>query len=110
MKTFYLLIIIMTLVGSVASLLLKRTSDSNSICDYFRNKYLYIGIGLYLLSSVLNIIVLRRMQYSVVLPLTSLTYVWTMIFACYFLGEKITSRKILGVVCIFAGAVCVALS
>lgn len=91
--------------GSVAALFLKRASDSGGIRSPILNVNLYIGDFLYLPSAVLNIWLLRIMDYSVVLPLTSLTYVWTMILSYIFLKEKITSRKIVGVTCILVGAV-----
>jgi uncharacterized membrane protein len=48
--------------------------------------------------------VLRFMEYSVVLPLTSITYIWTMLVSYLFLKEKITARKIAGVCLIVIGA------
>ena len=66
-----------------------------------------MGGFLYLAAAVLNIWLLRYLDYSVVLPLTSLTYVWTMILSKLFLNEKITGRKMAGVLLLLAGAVMV---
>ena len=73
------------------------------------NLNIYIGGLLYLLSAVLNIWILRFLDYSVVLPLTSLTYIWTMIISYLILKEKITIKKILGVAFILVGAVIVSI-
>lgn len=103
----FFLLIIMTMLGSAASLFLKKASGSDGIICMLKNINLYIGGGLYLASAVLNIYVLKFLDYSVVLPLTSLTYIWTMILSYMILKEKITRKKIGGVVLILIGAVCV---
>lgn len=101
----YLLIIIMTIVGSYASYFFKRSSRSSNktIIDTFFNTSVAIGILLYLTSSLINIYVLKMLPYSIVLPLTSLTYVWTMIISHFHLKEIITKRKIIGVISIGVG-------
>lgn len=70
-----------------------------------RSGNLYIGGILYIVSAGLNIWLLRYLDYSVVLPLTSFTYIWTMVLSCLILKEKITKAKIIGVVLILIGAV-----
>jgi len=40
-----------------------------------------------------------------VLPLTSITYIWTMLVSYLALKEKITKNKIIGVILICVGAV-----
>ena len=55
-----------------------------------------------------NIFILRYMDYSIILPMASLTYIWTMIIAYRLLGESITKRKIFGVIAIIVGAVLLA--
>ena len=105
----YAVLLVMTLMGSVASLFLKKASGTKGFIGMLRNINLYIGGGLYVLSAVLNIWVLRFLDYSVVLPLTSLTYMWTMFMSRIFLKEKITVRKIIGVVLIIVGAVFVSM-
>ena len=79
-----------------------------------KNINLYVGGFLYLLSAVINIWVLKWLDYSVVLPLTSLTYIWTMVLAYLILKEKITRGKFIGnliiiVILILIGAVCVSM-
>ena len=95
--------------GSVASLFLKKASGTEGLLALIKNPYLYIGGDLYLFSAVLNIWILRVLEYSVVLPLTSLTYIWTMVLSYFILKEKITKKKIGGVILILIGAICVSL-
>lgn len=99
----------MTLLGSIASLFLKKASRSDHFLKMLLNWNLYIGAGLYLASAVLNIWVLRYLDYSVVLPLTSITYIWTMILSYCILKETITKKKICGVGLIILGAIIVSL-
>lgn len=106
---YYLIILIMTLMGAVASIFFKRASESDGLLKMITNLNLYAGGGLYLASAILNIFVLRHMNYSVVLPLTSVTYIWTMVLSYLILKERISQKKVLGVVCIVVGAVCVAI-
>lgn len=105
----YVLILAMTLMGAIASIFLKRASSSENFIKMLMNMNLYVGGGLYVASALLNIVVLRYLNYSVVLPLTSVTYIWTMVLSYMVLKEKISKKKIMGVICIIIGAVCVAL-
>ena len=98
-------LLVMTLLGSVASLFLKRASGEAGIIAMLKNINLYVGGFIYLLSAVINIWVLKWLDYSVVLPLTSLTYIWTMTLAYLILKEKITRGKFIGNLIIIAGII-----
>ena len=100
-----LLILIMTWMGTIASVFFKKASGSRGIKGLFTNKYLWIGGMIYVGSAVMNIIVLRYLDYSVVLPLTSITYIWTMLVSFLFLKEHISVKQIIGVSLIVVGAV-----
>lgn len=104
MAVYYIVLIIMTIVGSVASLFLKKASGSESIIELLKNKNIYIGGFLYLASAILNIYILKYLDYSVVLPLTSITYIWTLVISYSILKEKISYKKVAGVICILIGA------
>lgn len=109
MIVYFICLLIMTVLGSVASLFLKKASGTDGIFAMIKNVNLYIGGFLYLASAILNIWLLRYLEYSVVLPLTSLTYIWTMVFSYMILKEKITKKKICGVFLILIGAICVSI-
>ena len=100
-----LLILLMTWMGTIASVFFKKASGSSGLKSLITNKYLWIGGLIYVGSAVLNIIVLRYLDYSVVLPLTSITYIWTMLVSFLVLKEHISVRQILGVSLIVIGAV-----
>lgn len=100
------IILVMTILGATASCFLKKASEQTGIAAMLKNRNIYLGGILYVIAALLNVYVLRFMDYSVVLPLTSITYIWTMIIAYWFLKERITRRKIVGVFCIVVG-VCI---
>lgn len=99
------LILVMTLLGSFGGFFFKKSSGGSSVVDIIKNKYLYIGGVLYVLGALVNIWVLKYIPYSVVLPVTSITYVWSMLSARLLLKEKITKKKLIGIVSILIGAV-----
>ena len=109
MVIYYIELLVMTMFGSVASLFLKKASGLNSLIDMLKNINLYIGGFLYVSSAVLNIWLLKILDYSVILPLTSLTYIWTMVLSYFILKEKITVKKIAGVCLILVGAIIISI-
>lgn len=109
MNLLYLVLVLMTMIGSVASFFLKQASGSDNIMILLKKPSLYIGGFLYFVSAVINVILLRYLDYSLVLPMTALTYVWTMIISYAFFKEKITHRKIAGVCMILLGVVAISL-
>lgn len=109
MIKYYIILIIMTVIGSFASLFLKKASGNLSIRSVLKNKNIYIGGLLYLLSAILNIYILKYLAYSIVLPLTSITYVWTLLISKKMLNESITYKKVLGITFIIFGAIVIVL-
>ena len=110
----YSLIFLMTIMGSVASLFLKKAADSmegdsliKAAFGLLKAPSIYIGVFLYGAAAILNIVVLRFLDYSIVLPLTAFTYVWTIILARVRLKEEISANKIIGICLVVAGAVLV---
>lgn len=101
---YYTLLVLMTIMGAIAALFLKRASGFKTLKELIFNRSLYIGGILYFLSALLNIYILRFLEYSIVLPLTAITYIWTMILSYFVFHEKITIKKVMGLVCIFVGA------
>lgn len=109
MKLHFALLLLMTILGAAASLFLKKASAFVGIWNLIKNVNLYIGAGMYLITAILNIILLNYLDYSVVLPLTSITYIWTMIFSYFILKERINKNKMIGVLFILIGAIFVSI-
>lgn len=98
------LLLVMTLLGSLGGFFFKRcTSQGLKISKFF---ILNLGIGgiLYVAGALLNIWLLKLMPYTIVYPLTSITYIWTLIISYYFLSEKLNLRKVTGLLLIVLGA------
>jgi drug/metabolite transporter (DMT)-like permease len=106
MNNIVLIIIILlcTILGSFGGYFFKKASLAKSLFDIIINKGLYLGILFYISGAVLNIVVLKYLDYSTVLPLTSITYIWTLFISRIFLYEKITKYKIAGITFILIGA------
>jgi len=106
MLNIVLLLIILTLSGSLGGFCFKKAiSSSDSIIKVIFQPLLYVGGMFYILGALLNIVVLKKLPYTIVLPLTSLTYIWTLIIAYFALNEKITRLKIIGVTLILVGSI-----
>lgn len=112
MNNFLLLInvLALTLLGSFGGFFFKKSTKKTSIFEILKSPFLYLGIGFYVLGAILNIIALKYLPYSVVLPITSITYIWTLILSYFFLKEGITKFKFAGVVMIIAGSIFIGLS
>lgn len=95
-----LLFFVMTVLGSFGAICFKKASG-----HLLKSKFFYLGGFLYFISAVLNIYLLKFLPYMVILPLTSITYIWTLIIANFILNEKITKEKVIGVIFIIFGVV-----
>ncbi|SIS42359.1 EamA family transporter [Salimicrobium flavidum] len=98
------MILVFTLFGSLGGYFFKKASAHGLVL----NKYfiLHVGAGglFYGTGAILNIITLSYLPYTIVFPLTSITYIWTLLLSAVFLKETLTVRKIAGVLFIVAGS------
>lgn len=102
--------LLMTLLGAVGSYYLKcATGEAGGLMKIVASKWFKLGGALYFISAILNVYLLRFIPYVLFLPLTSITYVWSMVLAKFFLKERISVLKIAGIVVIFCGIVCIVL-
>ena len=90
----YIILAIGTVLGALGGFFFKKCTSSGDIKGIIFSPFLYLGGAIYLVSAILNIIVL-----------TSLTYIWSLILSYLLLNEKITKVKIIGIVLILSGAV-----
>jgi len=106
---FIAIVIFMTALGSLGAICFKRTTMSGrGLLGYFKVKWLYFGISLYLAAALFNFYMLTKIDYSVMLPLTSITYIWTAVFSKIFYNEIINWQKITAIGLITMGAVLIA--
>ena len=100
-------VLFMTAFNAFGSLLFKKTMirvKKFSLKQTFTTPILYIGILSYALGSVSNIMLMHFFDYSTVYPLTSITCIWTLLFSCCLLKEKMTVNKFIGTAFIIIGA------
>ena len=98
-------VLLMTLLGSLGALFFKRGADTvTGLRSLLFSPQLWLGGCCYLAGAALNIGLLRLHDYSVIYPLTSLTYVWSLALSAAFLRERVTARKLLGVAAVCLGA------
>ncbi|MEM4336806.1 MAG: EamA family transporter [Candidatus Woesearchaeota archaeon] len=106
-SAFPILIVLFTsFLGGVAALLIKKASQkfSFNISLITKNKLLIIGFFLYIITSILFLVALKFGSLVELFPLTSTTYIWSVILSAKFLKEKINIYKILGIAVIILGA------
>ena len=97
-------VLVMTLFGSLGALFLKRGSAKVSeLKSLVTTPQIWLGGLFYLAGALLNIYLLRGYSYSIVYPLTSLTYVWSLILSALLLHEKVTVQKLFGIAAICLG-------
>lgn len=106
---YYGILLAGTMLGAAASMFFKKATDKGDFLNMLFCMPLWIGGILYLISALIDIYVLRYLDYSVAMPLTAVTYIWTMLLSYFLLKENISRKKIAGVALILLGAVLVAI-
>jgi len=95
-------------VGSFGAVFLKLgAARLNASMWSFLNGRLVGGVALYLGSSVIYTLALRGGELSVLYPMVSLGYVWTILWARLLFHEEFTRRKMGGLALILLGVVLV---
>jgi len=105
------LVLTASLIGSFGSVFLKAGAGKlNQGLRYLvLNPRLAAGVVLFVGSSIPYILALKRGELSVLYPMVSLGYVWTLFWSRLFFGEPITRHKILGLTLILLGITLVGL-
>jgi drug/metabolite transporter (DMT)-like permease len=99
-----LLVFTASLVGSFGAVFLKKGAArlDGSILS-FVNLELIFGVSLFLGSSVFYALGIRGGQLSVLYPMVSLGYLWTLLWSKLFFKEPLTVTKFLGLGLILLG-------
>ena len=107
-----LLVLLTTCITSIAQILYKKGADlltsgsfSAEFLNAFFNYYLWMGIILYAISSVLVIVAFTKGEVSVLYPIIATSYVWVAILSSIFLSEKMNSYKWIGIALIIMGII-----
>ncbi|MBM3309201.1 MAG: hypothetical protein FJY77_03015 [Candidatus Altiarchaeales archaeon] len=94
-----------TVFGSFGSIYLKKgAADLEfNLKKLLKNKKLFYGITLFIISTILSVSGLKGGELSVLYPLAALSYVWICILSMKMLKEKMGFWKWTGVILIVAG-------
>ena len=99
-----LLVFLASVVGSFGAVFLKLGAMKIGKNMWtFVNSRLILGVGLYLGSSLIYALGLRGGQLSVLYPIVSLGYVFTLLWSKLFFNEPLTRYKVAGVSLILVG-------
>lgn len=103
-----LLVLLASFIGSFGAVFLKLgASKMQGGVRSILNIRLAIGVALFVGSSVPFVMGLKHGELSVLYPMVSLGYVWTLFWSRLFFGEPITRAKIGALAMILAGIVCI---
>lgn len=120
--TSFSLVMLGVLLNAVAQLLLKaganaigafEFSSANILpvgCKIAASPYILSGIGCYVVSVVVWILALSRVEVSIAYPMLSVGYVLNAVAAWYLFGEAVTPLRLLGIGVIILGVFIVARS
>ena len=98
------LVLFGSVIGSFGAVFLK--SGSAKLKQGFwniLNWHLAAGVALFLLSSVFFVLGIRHGELSVLYPMVSLGYVWTLLWSRLFFHEPFTRQKFVGLGLILVG-------
>ena len=99
-----LLVFLASVIGSFGAVFLKLGAlKLNKSIWSFVNLPLAVGVALYLGSSVFYGLGVRGGQLSVLYPMVSLGYIWTLLWSRLFFQEELTTQKFLGLGLILVG-------
>ena len=99
------LVILATLVGAFGPILLKKASARklSKISSLIKNYYLFGGVSLYAIGTMMFIPALKGGDLSILYPFVSVTYIWVSLLSVKFLGEKMNFLKWAGISLIIMG-------
>jgi len=82
---------------------------STRIFEVVFQKYVFIGMLFYVLSSLLWLVILSKAELSFVYPLISIGYIITAIFGKFFFNENLSFFRLFGILLICGGVYMIAL-
>ena len=98
------LILLSSFIGSFGAVFLKLGAERmNGLGSVIKNYWLALGVALYLTSSVFFVMGVSQGELTILYPMVSLGYIWTILWARLFFKEPFTTSKIGGLVMIIGG-------
>jgi multidrug transporter EmrE-like cation transporter len=106
-----LLVLVAAFLGSFGAVFLKAGAGRlhRQIRTLLFNWRLALGVAFYVLSSFFFVLGVREGELTILYPMVSLGYVWTLVWSRLFFREAITRNKFLGIGLVLAGVVLLSL-
>ena len=106
-----LLVLVAAFLGSFGAVFLKAGAGRlhRQIRTLLFNWRLALGVAFYVLSSFFFVLGIREGELTILYPMVSLGYVWTLVWSRLFFREAITRNKFLGIGLVLAGVVLLSL-
>ena len=103
------MVLFASFIGSFGAVLLKVGAEhkGSGIKGLLTNYPLAAGIALYLLSSVFFVMGIARGELTILYPMVSLSYIWTLVWSRIFFKEAVTTTKVIGLGVIVIGVACI---
>ncbi len=111
MLRYYLVIVFVVILSTIAQLLMKKSAAAphKSMLFEYLNPVVLSGYALFLTGTIINLYVLSHVKLAVASALTeSLTFLFAIITGRIFFAERLTRRKSLGRGVIVVGVMIVA--
>ena len=105
MNKFLLLALLSVTIASFSQVMLKMGAGKtyNSKIREYLNFYVITGYGMLFISMVLTIVVYSRLSYLSVPVVEAVGYVLVPVLSYFIFKEKLSKRKIVGILCILLG-------
>lgn len=102
-----LLVLFASFVGSFGTVFLKAGADrlERTVKGIHTNWRLAVGICIYLISVSMYAVAVKNGELTILYPMVSLGYLWTLIWSRIFFKEPLTRNKFIGVGIILMGVV-----
>lgn len=107
-----LLVFFASFIGSIGAVFLKSGADRlhRQLSSIWTNWRLAAGIVMFVLSSLLYLKGLKKGELTILYPMVSFGYFWTLLWSRIFFGEPLTTSKLGGLGLIAVGIVLLALA
>ncbi|MGA7409203.1 MAG: EamA family transporter [Bryobacteraceae bacterium] len=103
------MVLFSSFIGSFGAVFLKLGAEHKGagLKGLLTNYPLAFGIALYLLSSVFFVMGVAQGELTILYPMISLSYIWTLVWSRIFFKEAVTMTKVIGLGVIVLGVACI---
>ena len=104
---YIICMVVSVTIASLSQILLKKSTfcKYNSVIREYINPYVICGYGLLCVSMLMTVYAYNGVDYKNGPIIESLGNIWVLILSYLFFKERISRKKMLGMVCIMAGVV-----